>query len=207
MKIQFFTEKKYGEALIGEYEFVPQNNLDLEEQIEIPLSEILDEMPTTFVTMQMLLTKMDAEYRTRVEKFSDMKSKYTKHDCYQFEYENQRITKFSRIVVVNNNREFSKDHFGTFYVPENGTLKLTIKPLRCSICQTDKSFVNPVKVKYGTQMDCLDCMERIDRNREIYKKKQESAEYYSSWNTTLSEKDESLGYVSDIPGNFAGWGM
>ena len=207
MKIQLFAEEIYGGGLIGEYEFIPVSELDVGEKIQFQLTEILDEMPTTFVTMQTILSTMDEGYRACLEKFSGMDKKYTKHDCYTFEHEGHQLSKFTRIIVVDNHCEFSRDTLtGDYYLPENGTLKLTIKPLKCSICQTDKSFVNPVKVKYGTQMDCISCEERADKQREEYKKKQEAAQYYSNWNTTLSDKDESLGY-SEIPGNFAGWGM
>ena len=148
MKIQLFAEEIYGGGLIGEYEFIPVSELDVGENIQFQLTEILDEMPTTFVTMQTILSTMDEGYRTCLEKFSGMDKKYTKHDCYTFEHEGHRLSKFTRVIVVDTQCEFSKDTLtGDYYLPENGTLKLTIKPLKCSICRTDKSFINPVKVK------------------------------------------------------------
>ena len=120
MKIKILTEEKYGNELIGEYEFIPQNNLDYGEQISFSLSEILDEMPTTFIKMQTLLTETDEEYRIRVDKFADMTEKYMKQDCYRFEYEHHGVSPYAQIIIVNNSCEFRKNTLTSrYYGPEN----------------------------------------------------------------------------------------
>lgn len=208
MKIEFYTEEKYGSYLLGEYEYHPLHIMEKNEEIPLKLKDIVKEVPSVFGNMQALLVEIDEGFQKCIKRRPEIEEAYLHSKLYTFRIEEEHVSPHAHIIVVNNFQKCQKDIImNYYYVPENCTLRIIVCPERCTICLTDNSFINKRETASGTILECLSCIDRQKKYREEYKIKEELAEegYYEKWNRFLCDECEAYGHECRVCRSFGNY--
>lgn len=205
MKIEFYTEEKYGSYLLGEYEYHPLHIMEKNEEIPLKLRDIVEEVPSVFGNMQALLLEIDEGFQKCIKRRPEMEEAYLHSKMYTFRIEEEHISPHARIIVVSNFQKYQKDIImNYYYVPEKYILRIVVCPERCTICLTDESFINKRETPSATILECLSCIDRQKKYSEKNKIKEELAEegYYEEWNRFLCDDCEAYGHECRVCRSF-----
>ena len=194
MKIQFYTEKKYGTKLLAQREYFPIKEKEIQKYDEVMfrLDDIIKDLPNVFVEMQKILLNTDENFQKCLERRPEIKEKYKKSNHYTFYYRNTKLPFNTKFVLTHNLEKPKKKLWNLHYVKEDSVVEIIVRPEKCTICQD--AFINKIKTDTCTIYECLKCSDKQKKWAEDYEEKKKNIDNYYPWNNFLCDDCESFGH-------------
>ena len=192
MKIQFYTEKEYGSKLLAQREYIPIREIKKNDEFMLRLTDIIKDLPATFVEMQKILVNTDENFQKCLERRPEMKEKYKNSTHYNFYYKNTKLIFNAKFVLTYNLAKPKKKLWNFHYVKEDSVVEIVVHPEKCTMCQD--AFINKIEKDNCAIYECLKCIDKQKKWAEDYEEKKKNIDTYSPWNDFLCDDCESYGH-------------